>query len=141
VIRSWQFFVGLAVVAAAFAADTTPVKLEVIPDRDTLRAGEQVTLEIRLLNAANQPAIPRRPFHVLLQARLPSGKVQQLRTVDLPAGQNTHELALPVPGPGVVYIWAKNPELLPGGAYVRVRGAAAAPVQAPPQPPPAKSHP
>jgi hypothetical protein len=139
VIRSWQFFVGLAVVASAFAADTAPVKLEVIPDRDTLRAGEQVTLEVRLLNAANQPATPRRPFHVLLQARLPSGKVQALRTVDLPAGQSTHELALPVPGPGVVYIWAKNPELLPGGAYVRVRGGANAPVQA--QPPPAQSQP
>ena len=138
-IRSWHFCVGLAVVAAALAADSTPVKLEVVPDRDTLRTDEQVTLEVRLLNAANQPAIPRRPFHILLQARLPSGKVQELRTVDLPAGQFTHELAVSVPGPGVVYIWAKNPELLPGGAYVRVRGAAKAPVQA--QPPPAKSQP
>ncbi len=138
-MRSWIVGIALALVAQAFAADTTPVKLEVIPDRETLRAGEQVTLEVRLVNAGNEPAIPRRPFHVLLQARMPSGKVQDLRTVDFPEGQFTREFAISVPGPGLVYLWAKNAELLPGGAYVRVKKPATPPGPAPAPPPPVRS--
>ena len=137
--RYGLFCLVLAAAPALCRTASPPVKLDVIADQDVLRAGEQLTVEVRLLNAANQPVIAPRPFHVLLQARLPSGKVESLRTVDFAAGESTRKFAIGIPGPGLVYLWAKHAELLPGGAFVRVK---AAPVQglAPP-PVPQGSHP
>jgi hypothetical protein len=103
------------------AADPLPVKLEVIPEQDTVRSGASWIAEVRLLNAANRPVTAPRPFQVWLQARMPSGKLQNLRTVEFAAGESSKKAALTVPGSGLVYVWAKHAELLPGGAYVQIR--------------------
>jgi hypothetical protein len=122
-IRHGMIPLLLAIVPVLSASG--PVKLEVIAEQDVLRAGEQLTVEVRLLSAANQPVAAPRPFHVLLQARLPSGKVENLRAVDFAAGEFTKKFALAIPGSGLVYLWAKHAELLPGGAFVRVKAAPA----------------
>jgi hypothetical protein len=90
-------------------------------------------VEVRLLSAANQLVAANRPFHVLLQARLPSGKVENLRTVDFAVGDTSKEFTTSLPGPGLVYLWAKHAELLPGGAFIRVKGSAASIAQPPAQ--------
>ncbi len=118
-VRNWLAPFLLATVPVWSAS--APVKLQVIAEQDVLRAGEQLTVEVRLLSAANQPAAAPRPFHVLLQARLPSGKVENLRAVDFAPGEFSKKFALALPGSGLVYLWAKQAELLPGGAFIRVK--------------------
>ncbi|HWB85017.1 MAG TPA: hypothetical protein VG675_12805 [Bryobacteraceae bacterium] len=132
-----------AVPIGAVAAQAAPVKLGLSIDRDTVSAGEQLVVEVHLLNTADAPVAAPRPLHIVMQARQASGKVEALRTVDFWAGESAKKFALAIPGSGLVYLWAKNAELLPGGAFVRVRGE---PAQAAPPPPmeqaqpPAASH-
>jgi hypothetical protein len=101
-----------------------------------MQAGAQVPVRIRVLDSANRPVKAPRRFDILLQARLASGEVKPLRTVELAAGQLEKEVTIAPPGNGMVYIWAKNPELLPGGEFVSV---AASP--APSKPPGARPEP
>jgi len=138
----------LTVLAAAnqgFGEAPAPVKLTVDVSSHSARQDEKIVIQVGLLSAANQPARAPKPFSVLLQARLPSGQVEPLRTVTIPSGQSLNSVAASLPGSGLVYVWAKNAELLPGGAFVRVRaarpsglpapsGAAVTPSAAPPPP-------
>ena len=107
------------------AAGQVPVKLDVRADRHAARPGEQVPIRIRLLDAANRPAKAPKTLVVLLQARLASGEVKSLGTAELQPGDTSKDLTVTPPGAGLVYIWAKHPELLPGGAFVAVRSRAA----------------
>jgi hypothetical protein len=126
--RSWLLILALAAApGGADAAVSAPVKLDVIPEQEVVRAGTQLTLEVRLLNAANQPTPAGRSFEVLIEARLPSGKVENLRTVALAPRDSSRKIVVTAPGTGLVYFWAKHPELLPGGAFVQVKPAPAAP--------------
>jgi len=106
------------------AAGQMPVKLDVQADWHAAPPGEQVPIRIRLLDAANRPAKAPKTLVVLLQARLASGEVKSLRTAELQPGDTSKDLTVTPPGAGLVYIWAKNSELLPGGAYVAVRARA-----------------
>jgi hypothetical protein len=112
--------------AVSLAVGQAPVKLDVEASWHVIQAGAQVPVRIRMLDSANRPVKASRRFDILLQARLASGEVKPLRTVELAAGQLEKEVTIAPPGNGMVYIWAKNPELLPGGEFVSV---AAAPVQ------------
>jgi len=133
--------VAALLVTGSLAVAQAPVKLGVEASWHTVRAGEQVPLRVRLLDSANQPVKPSRRFDVLLQARLPSGEVKPLRTVELAAGQAEKEVAIAPPGNGMVYIWAKHAELLPGGEFVSVKAPPAEQKRPPgapvPTPPPA----
>jgi hypothetical protein len=63
-------------------------------------------------------------------ARLPSNATEQLASAVLKAGQSSMSVELPpAKAEGFVYIWAKQPELKLGGAYLRVKpqGAQRAP--------------
>ncbi len=123
-VRSWLMILAFAAAPVAMAAAASaPVKLDVVPEQETVRAGAQATLQVRLLNVANQPVAAGRSLQVLIEARLPSGKVENLRTVGFGAGDSSKEFVVTVPGPGLVYLWAKHPELLPGGAFVQVKPA------------------
>ena len=106
-----------------FGADSTPVKLGVEVSSHSVRRGEKIVIQVSLLNAANQAAKAPKPISVLLQARLAPGKVEALQSVAIQAGQSSTSVAVPLPGNGLVYVWAKHAELLPGGEFVRVRAA------------------
>lgn len=107
------------------AAGQAPVKLDVQANWHAAPPGEQVPIRIRLLDAANRPAKAPKTLVVLLQARLASGEVKSLRTVELQPGDTSKDVTVTPPGPGLVYIWAKHPELLPGGAFFTVRARSA----------------
>ena len=108
--------------AAALPA-AVPVKLGVTLDRPSIPAGGAVRVRIELLDAGNRPAAAPKALKIQLQARLPSGKVAPLTAVAIAAGQSSVETSVPAPGSGLVYIWAKHPELLLGGAFVQVKPA------------------
>jgi len=118
------------------AAGQAPVKLDVQADRHTTRQGEPMPVRIRLLDAANRPAKAPKTLVVLLQARLASREVKSLGTAEFQPGDTSKDFTVTPPGAGLVYIWAKHPELLPGGAYVavRARAAPAPPMESPRSP-------
>lgn len=129
--------VGALLVTGRLAVAQAPVKLGVEASWHAVGAGGQVPVRIRLLDSANKPVKASRRFEVLLQARLPSGEVKPLRTVELAAGQAEKELTIAPPGSGMVYLWAKNAELLPGGEFVSVKAPPEPkrPAEAPARPP------
>ncbi len=127
---------GLALLLAPspiWSADPAPVKLEVEARAHSLHQGEPLQIQVSLLDAANQPAKAPKSFSILLQARTAPGKVEKIQEVAFAAGESSKQLAITPPGLGLVYIWARNPELLPGGAYVAIRPVAS------PTPPPSLS--
>ena len=133
----------LALILAAgrgLGAELPPVKLGVKLGSHSPRSGEKVRIQVGLFNSANEPARATKAFSVLLQARLASGTVENLQTVVIPAGEWSKSVDAALPGSGLVYVWAKNPELLPGGEFVQVRGAPNAPAaQSPAKPQPARA--
>jgi hypothetical protein len=106
--------------AAGLAVAQAPVKLDVEASWHVMQAGAEVPVWIRLLDSANRPIKAPRRFDILLQVRLASGEIKPLRTVELAAGQLEKEVTIAPPGTGMVYIWAKHAELLPGGEFVLV---------------------
>jgi hypothetical protein len=118
--------------AVSLAVGQAPVKLDVEASWHVIQAGAQVPVRIRMLDSANRPVKAPRRFDILLQARLASGEVKPLRTVELAEGQLEKEVTIAPPGNGMVYIWAKNPELLPGGEFVSVAASPAPPVESKP---------
>jgi hypothetical protein len=118
IVAGWLFWVAVGI-----SVGQQPVKLDIQMEGSSVRAGEQVPIRVRLLSAANQAVQAPKRLEVLIQARQRSGEVKPLRTVTLDAGQSEKEIAIAPPGSEMVYIWAKNAELLPGGAYVAVRTA------------------
>lgn len=122
---------SLLISTSAFGAGRTPVKLAAEVNTQSIESGEKVVVHVSLLDAANQPALAPKSLPVLLQARQASGKIQKLGTLTIDAGQLSKRTIVSVPGDGLVYIWAKNPELLPGGQFVQVREAEAAEPPAP----------
>jgi len=122
----WRIFPALfVVVVAGHAAGQRPVKLDIRTDVHTIAAGGQLPIEVRLLNGTNQLSPAPKQLTVALQARLPSGAVKPLQTVTFHAGESTTSLTVVPPGTGMVYVWARHGELLPGGTFVAVRSAAA----------------
>lgn len=120
----WSVIAAFLFWAAAGIGAEQPVKLDIQTESYRLQAGEQVRIWIRLLNAANQPSKAPKRLEVQVQARLTSGEIKPLMTAVLESGESTKEMAITPPGAGMVYIWAKNAELLPGGAFLAVRTVA-----------------
>ena len=108
---------AIALQAAALA----PVKLGLQIRQRSLASGETGDMTIQLLDSANQPAAASKPMHIALQARLSSGKVLGIGAVDFAAGESTKHVSRSMPATGLMYVWAKNPEMLPGGQFVNVR--------------------
>ena len=112
--------IALCLAIDLLAADTAPVKLAVEAGKHVIEPDGNLTLRINLLNAENQPAGAPKPLRVILQARQPSSKVDELRSVEFATGQSSAQAAIQPPGNGLVYIWAKHSELLPGGHTCRL---------------------
>ena len=117
-----------------FPADRRPVKIDIQAEWQTMRAGEPVPIRIRLMTASNEPAAAPKRLDVALQARLPSREVKPLRSVTFEAGEMEKAVSITPPGSGVIYIWAKQAELLPGGIFVVLRLPASSPPPAPQAP-------
>jgi hypothetical protein len=118
-------------------ADQPPVKLDIQTDRHSARPGEPFPIRIRLLTAANAPVPAPKPLDVQLQARLPSGEVKSFGNFILARGEAEKEVSITPPGRGLIYLWAKQAELLPGGVFVSIRP----PTQPAPQPSPPPANP
>jgi len=112
---------ALLIPASIYGASGSPVKLAAQINTQAIESGEKIVVQVGLLDAANQPAAAPKSLPVLLQARQSSGQVEKLGTVTIDAGQSLKRTVVSVPGNGLVYVWAKNPELLPGGQFVQVR--------------------
>ncbi|PWT98378.1 MAG: hypothetical protein C5B51_29505 [Terriglobia bacterium] len=106
----------------SLAPAQAPVKLDLQANWHRMRAGTQVPVHLRLLDSTNHLAKAPHRLEILLQGRLPSGEVKPLRTVELAAGQSEKDLTVTPPGSGMVYLWARHSELLPGGEFVAVTG-------------------
>ncbi len=128
-IRGRGILAGLALCALHLlvtdlpAQAARPVKLEVLRSEGSIQLGERTMVTVRLLDSDNHLAQAPKDLPIEIDVRLPSNAVQTLVKTTLRAGQNT--LTVPLPAAtteGFLYIWAKQPELLPGGAYLRVRG-------------------
>jgi hypothetical protein len=104
-------------------ADSNPRKLSVELSSRSIQANEKVVFHIGLLDAANQPARTAKTLPVLLQSRLPDGSVRKLGTIEIPAGQSSGRITASLSRNGLTYVWARNPELLPGGDFVQVHSA------------------
>ena len=114
---------ALLIPISFLGASRRPVKLAAGISTQSIESGEKVVAHVALLDAANQPVSAPKSLPILLQARQASGKVDKLGAVTIEAGQLSKRTVVSVPGSGLVYIWAKNPELLPGGQFVQVRKA------------------
>ncbi len=123
-IRGLVACLWVSIFGACLGAETPrPVKLEVEAPKAAIGLGERATLTVRLLGVNNQPVPAPRDFLIDILARLPSNTTATLTSITLPAGQSAVQVSLPpAETEGFLYIRARHPELLEGGAYLRVRG-------------------
>ena len=106
---------------ASASAAQNPAKLNVDTNQRALTEGQTINLRVVLLDAQSRPALAPKPISVAIQMRLPSGTVEPLGTLTIPIGQEGANFAKPLTKAGLVYLWAKNAELIPGGQYINVR--------------------
>ena len=93
-----------------------PIKLDVHPLSQGARVGQEVTVEVALLDANNKPLAWGKPCQVLVAVKGPSGKVEKY-SVTIPAGQSTSKLTFPAHEVGLLNLTAHevNETLLAGG--------------------------
>ncbi len=115
-------------IALYFAAATcvmmaeTPVKLGVRAEKRVIHTGDRARLHVTLLDADNLPRAAAKNMEVQIIARFPSNETKNLTKITIPAGQTDQTVDLaPFDATGVVYIWAKHPELRVGGLFLSVR--------------------
>ncbi|MEB2362579.1 MAG: Ig-like domain-containing protein [Bryobacterales bacterium] len=115
---------GLAVASAALAVASTPIKTDVEPVMDTVRAGEFPFLIVQLSDVNNRPAPAPKDLPVKISARYPSNAVEEVAQSIIRAGQSSATIKLPPPrATGLIYYWAKQQELFTGGTFVMVESA------------------
>lgn len=107
--------------AAALPAGIAPVRLDVTTGARSVPLGQAVSLHVALLDANGRSAPAPKAFLVQLQLRTPANAVIPLKAVTIPPGSSSAEVSVPLTQPGLLYVWARNPELLPGGQFVNVR--------------------
>jgi hypothetical protein len=102
-----------------------PVKLQVDLPSKSVSLGERAGMNVILVDADNRPVPAPKDFTVDIVARLPSNATETLTSAVLKAGQSSMRVELPpAKAEGFLYIWAKQPELRLGGAYLRVKPSA-----------------
>ena len=122
ICHTWALGMFCLLVSSLLAQGATPVKLEVLRSEASIQLGDRTAVTVRLLDAENHRVRAPKDLPIENDARLPSNQVQTLARTMLKAGENTVTVPLPAATTeGFLYIWAKQPELLPGGAYLRVR--------------------
>jgi hypothetical protein len=98
-----------------------PVKLELTgPPGHRVIAHKPSRGTVRLLDAHGNPvpAAKDLPVQILLRRRA-AEEPRLLTQWKLPKGQSEVSGAFTVPEAGLIYLWARHPELLPGGANLR----------------------
>jgi hypothetical protein len=98
------------------------VKLQVDLPSKSVSVGERAAMNVNLVDADNRSVPAPKDFTVEIMARLPSNATETLLSAVLKAGQSSMRVELPpAKTEGFLYIWAKQPELRLGGAYLRVK--------------------
>jgi hypothetical protein len=117
----------LTLLATCFGADTArPVKLEVKLAASSVGVGERAAMTVQLLDAESRPVPAPKDFKVDIVARFPSNATETMASALLKAGESSLRVELPpATTEGFLYIWAKQPELRVGGAYLRIKPARA----------------
>jgi hypothetical protein len=104
-----------------------PMKLGVRPLVQTARVGNDVSVEVAMLDANNQPATWSRPCQVEAEISGPSGEPQKFK-ISIPPNQSAATFTFRPTQPGLHTIKAheENDSLLPGGNSVLVSNPAPA---------------
>jgi hypothetical protein len=104
--------------------NSKPFKLDVRPLNPSPQPNHKVSVsvEILLLNAANEPAIWNRPCDVEVEVTAPSGRKEKY-AVMIPVGQNATQLTFYVEERGLFFLKARETggALLSGGNSVLIR--------------------
>lgn len=113
-----------------------PLKIDIKPLGQGQKAGDQVPVEIMLLDANNQPVKAVKDTWAEVEIINPSGKSQK-RTLELKAGESSKKLDLPTDEAGVANLKVrhKDNELLDGSSSVLIRRKSSAPKPAAAPPP------
>ena len=99
-----------------------PQKLEVRPQEKSVSVGDRTVILVRLLDGLNQPLAAERDIPVDIMKRTGDGPKKPFSKAVIQRGQSQVEVPLPaLSEPGLTYLWARNPELLLGGGFVRVK--------------------
>ena len=99
-----------------------PQKLDVRPQEKSVSVGDRTVILVRLLDGLNQPMAAERDIPVDIMKRTGDGPKKPISKAVIQRGQSQVEVALPaLTEPGLTYLWARNPELLLGGGFVRVK--------------------
>jgi len=97
-----------------------PVKLAVTAAPASVKAASKsqwITIRIALQDSANRPARIGKDMEIELEARTEAEVLGTTRAV-VKAMSTSTEVLVKVNMTGVIYLSAKNPELLEGGAYI-----------------------
>ena len=122
-IRLAAVLLGSALLAVA--AD--PVKVAVRTLTRSLRAGNEVEIEVALEDSASQPAKAPKQLRVSVEVKSADGAVAPLGKISFEPGQQVKRARYTLPNPGLQYLWARQAELLGGGTFVKVTGRPAPP--------------
>ena len=106
--------------AALLAVAADPVKVAVRTLARSLRAGNEVEIEVALEDSASQPAKAPKQLTVSIEVKSADGAVSPLGKITFEPGQQVKRARYTLPNPGLQYLWARQAELLGGGTFVKV---------------------
>jgi hypothetical protein len=97
-------------------ATQRPIKLDVRPLSQGVRVGQNVTVEVDLLDANNKPISGSKPYQVTVTLKNPSGNLEKY-SVTIPVGQSMSKLTFPAHEVGLLNLAVQevNQTLLSGG--------------------------
>jgi hypothetical protein len=111
---------GGAVLVLAQGNSSVPVKLVVDTASSNIRAGETAGIKVGLRDGQNRPAKANKNYDVQLEVRLGNGK-PDVRRVTIQSGNDSTQVPIPFPQPGIYRVQASNRELREGDTYVQVK--------------------
>lgn len=112
---AWLFLIGLQL-GYTSAQETTshPTALVVTTENRTVRVGETVSFNLKLIDPDNKPASSGKVLRVSIEMQLPSGKTES-REITMEPGTSAKTFQMPVHETGIIRIRAKEQSLLEGG--------------------------
>jgi hypothetical protein len=112
---AWLFLIGLQL-GHASAQETTshPTALVLTTENRTVKVGETVSFNLKLIDANYKPASAGKELRVSIETQLPSGKTES-REITIEPGTSSKTFSMPVYETGIIRIRAKEQSLLEGG--------------------------
>ena len=141
--RGLSLAIASLFVAAGTVCGQEATSLVVNAVQHSAEVGQHATFDVKLMNAAAQPAPAAKNLRVTLEIVSPSGKTRS-EEIAIKAGEKEVRYQLPITEAGVFEVRARNRELLSGADIVQTRAPVRAPkveMIAPPAAPPPASQP